>query len=111
MDGNHRSDQDPPSGHPANTLRDDDTVATPTRGDKARGPNFLFIEKTLRFRFPPMLTGDPVTPPSTLHAHWMCAIQQEFGDAVQIINNKNRIVPTIDPPTRLDPKNIKAHFV
>jgi hypothetical protein len=110
MDGTHRSDSDPPSGNPTNTLHDDETVATPPRGGKAKtSKSTALIEKTLRFRFPPMLTGDPVAP-STLHAHWMCAIQQEFGDAVQIIDNQNRVVPKIDP-TRLDPKNIKAHFI
>ena len=109
MDGNHHPDGDPPSGHSANTPRDDDTVATPPRGGKTKAPSTTFIEKTLRFRFPPMFTGDPVAP-STLHAHWMCAIQQEFGNDVQIIDNQNRVVSKIDP-TRIDPKNIKAHFV
>lgn len=94
---------------PANASRDDDTVATPTRGEKGRAPEGHLTEKTLRFRYPPMTSCDHVAP-FMLHVHWMCAVQEAFGEAVQFFDNKNRRVPKIDP-IRLDPTLIKAHFV
>jgi hypothetical protein len=51
MDGAHHSTQDPTSGHSANVPHDDDTIVTPTRGDKARVTNSLFVEKPSGFDF------------------------------------------------------------
>jgi hypothetical protein len=109
MDGTGRVIEDPPAGLRAQATQDDDTVVTPTRGEKERAVVDKFNEKTIRFRFPAMTSGDPVAP-SVVHARWMCIIQEEFGDAVQIFDNNNRIIPKLDP-LRMTTQLTKANFL
>ena len=109
MDGERRTSNDPPSGLQATAASDDDTVQTPTRSEKVQEPTDKLNEKTLRFRFPSMTDGDPVAP-SVVHARWMGLLQEEFGDAVQIYDNKNRIVQKLDP-IRANKQLTKNHFV
>ena len=97
MDGNLPPSDGSRTGLPANGAPDDDTVVTPPRGDRARSNDHSLEEKTIKFRFAPMASGDAV-PPHILHVHWMQAIQQAFGDQeVQFFDNANRRVPVIDP--------------
>ena len=96
MDGNRPPSDSSCTGAPANGAPDDDTVVTPPRGDRAKPNEQSLVEKTIKFRFAPMASGDAVHP-HTLHTHWMQAIQQAFGDKVQFFDNANRRVPVIDP--------------
>ena len=109
MDGNGRASTDSPSGLQTQTTQDDDTIATPPRGENDRASTDKKHEKTLKFRFPPMNTDDMIAP-SFVHARWMCILQEEFGDAVQFFDNKNQIIPRLDP-IRMDQQLVKAYFL
>jgi hypothetical protein len=108
MDGNTPPSDSSRTGVPGNGAPDDDTVATPPRGDRAKSNERSLVEKTIKFRFAPMATGDAVHP-HTLHIHWMQAIQQAFGDQVQFFDNANRRVPVIDP-IRTEASKSKLRF-
>jgi hypothetical protein len=109
MDGDRRTSNDHTSGLQAPATSDDDTVNTPNHGEKVQEKSDMLNEKTLRFRFPSMTDGDPVSP-SVVHARWMGLLQEEFGEAVQIYDNKNRIVKKLDT-IRASKQLIKNHFV
>lgn len=110
MDGNvPPSGAYPRTGIPTAMAPDDDTVATPTRGDKSRPNDQSLEEKTIKFRFPaPVSSGDPI-PPHVLHVHWMQDIQQAFGPQVQFFDNANHKVPVIDP-IRVEATGAKMNF-
>jgi hypothetical protein len=57
-----------------------------------------------------MTDGDPVAP-SVVHARWMCILQEEFGEAVQLFDNKNKIVPKLDPIRASKQLTKHPHFV
>jgi glycerophosphoryl diester phosphodiesterase len=110
MDGTSRASTDSPSGRKTSTTNDDDTVVTPPRGEKvARESIDTINEKTLKFRFPPM-TADDMIAPSVVHARWMCILQEEFGETVQFYDNKNQIIPRLDP-IRMEQQLVKAQFL
>ena len=110
MDGDGRASTDPPSGLQTQTANDDDTVVPPPpRREKDETSNEKTNEKTLKFRFPPM-TADDLIAPSVIHARWMCILQEEFGEAVQFFDNKNQIIPRIDP-IRMEQQLSKAQFL
>ena len=109
MDGTSRASTDSPSGLKTQTINDDDTVITPPCGETDRASIDETNEKTLKFRFPPM-TADDMIAPSVVHARWMCILQEEFGEAVQFFDNKNQIIPCLDP-IRMDRQLVKAHFL
>jgi hypothetical protein len=88
--------------------QDDDTVVTPTRRAKASAPDGQLEEKTLRFRFPTMADGNNVIPP-VLHYHFIAAVQEAFGDQIEILDNKNCRVEKIDM-IRFDLKSQKNTF-
>ena len=66
-------------------------------------------EKTLKFRFPTLGTSNVIIHPAILHAHWINEVTNEFGDMVQILDNRNRPVNKIDP-IRLDPEAHTKQF-
>ena len=53
----HLAENEHPPGR-TNPTADDDTVITPTRGEKTRSNNSLKIEKTIKFRFVPSRDKD-----------------------------------------------------
>ncbi|KAI2503137.1 hypothetical protein MHU86_11328 [Fragilaria crotonensis] len=79
----------PPSVH------DDASDVTPPRGKKMISKDELLIEKTIKFRFPAIQTHDKVSPAS-IHLHWIQTVQEVLGHEIQVINNKNRIIPKVD---------------
>jgi hypothetical protein len=85
----------PPADRRAPDPQDDDTVATPPRGAKQSTQTEQNKEKTLRFRFP-VMTGGNVVAPQVLHYHFIAAVQDAFGDTIQVLDNKNRVVNKID---------------
>ena len=56
------------------------------------------------------MTADDMIAPSVVHARWMCILQEEFGEAVQFFDNKNQIIPHLDP-IRMDQQLAKAQFL
>ena len=110
MDGTSRASTDTPSGLQTQIANDDDTVVPPPpckENDKTSSDKTS--EKTLKFRFPPM-TADDLIAPSVIHARWMCILQEEFGEAVQFFDNKNQILPRLDP-IRMEQQLGKAQFL
>ena len=75
---------------------DDASDITPNDDQNARVKERKREEKALRFRFTQSNRNPNDVNPRTIHLHWMAAIQDEFGDQVHIIDNKNRVVPKVD---------------
>ena len=75
---------------------DDASDVTPTADGNSRVKDRQREEKTIRFRFVPNRATTTVVSPRVIHLHWIKAIQDEFGESVQILDNHNRIVPKID---------------
>jgi hypothetical protein len=95
--GSAASTPAPPDDRRAPDPQDDDTVATPPRGaTTTTTPDGKNQEKTLRFRFPVMTGGNSIVAPPVLHYHFIAAVQDAFGDTIQFIDNKNRVVNKID---------------
>jgi hypothetical protein len=86
----------PPADRHAPDHQDEDTVATPQRRAKQSTSDDKHQEKTLRFRFPVMTGGSNIAAPPVLHYHFIAAVQDAFGDSIQILDNKNRVVNKID---------------
>jgi hypothetical protein len=85
----------PPS---SSSCADDDTIATPPKGDKSLSHGLRVEEKTLKFRFPsPHKSNDGNINPLVLHVHWMHEVQKSFGNGVQFFDNKNRKIGEVDP--------------
>ncbi|KAI2491612.1 hypothetical protein MHU86_22956 [Fragilaria crotonensis] len=103
----HLAEDGNPSGR-TNPTADDDTVITPTRGEKTRSNNGLKIEKTIKFRFVPPRDKDGVHP-AILHAHWMHEVTKAFGEDVKFFDNRNRIVGKVDP-LRTNPEEHTLQF-
>ncbi|KAI2495727.1 hypothetical protein MHU86_18786 [Fragilaria crotonensis] len=103
----HLAEDGNPSGR-MNPTADDDTVITPTRGEKTRSNNGLKIEKTIKFRFVPPRDKDGVHP-AILHAHWMHEVTKAFGEDVKFFDNRNRIVGKVDP-LRTNPEEHTLQF-
>ncbi|KAI2490819.1 hypothetical protein MHU86_23754 [Fragilaria crotonensis] len=103
----HLAEDGNPSGR-TNPTADDDTVITPTRGEKTRSNNGLKIEKTIKFRFVPPRDKDGVHP-AILHAHWMYEVTKAFGEDVKFFDNRNRIVGKVDP-LRTNPEEHTLQF-
>jgi hypothetical protein len=83
-------------------VADDETVVTPTRGERTKQKDRVCVEKTLKFRFVPSTNKDNVHP-AILHAHWMHEVIMAFGgNIVQLFDNRNRKVTKIEP-LRTDP--------
>jgi hypothetical protein len=83
---------------PPNTLpeADDDTVITPPRGERTKIKDNLRVEKTIKFRFVPSTDNDSVHP-ANLHSHCIHEVKKSFGEEVQFLDNRNRLVTKIDP--------------
>lgn len=96
--------------HPSPDLEaDDDTVVTPTRGERTQRKDKVCVEKTLKFRFVPSTKKDNVHP-AILHAHWMHEVITAFGgNSVQFFDNRNRQVTKIEP-LRTDPEVYTQQF-
>jgi hypothetical protein len=88
---------------------DDDTVATPPKGEKSKTRGSIVEEKTLKFRFPPLKGNDGNVNPLLLHVHWMHEVQTAFGDSVQFIDNNNRKIGKLDP-LRTTPESQTHYF-
>lgn len=88
---------------------DDETVVTPTRGERMKPKERTSVEKTLKFRFVPSRNNDNIHP-AILHAHWMHEVLMAFGgDSVQFLDNRNRQVTKIEP-LRTDPEAYIQQF-
>ncbi|KAI2501779.1 hypothetical protein MHU86_12699 [Fragilaria crotonensis] len=74
---------------------DDASDVTPPGGSGARTNGQQLVEKTVKFRFLVNQSGEPVLP-SKLHLHWIQAVQEYYGDAVQIMNNNGQTMPIVD---------------
>jgi hypothetical protein len=74
---------------------DDASDVTPPGGRAGRTNVQQLVEKTVKFRFLVNESGEPVSP-SKLHLHWIQAVQEYFGDDVQIMNNNGQTMPTVD---------------
>jgi hypothetical protein len=109
MNGSAASVPAPPDGDHVPGSTDDDTVATPTRRAKQPSPDDKSEEKTLRFRFPVMNTGNNNVPPPMLHYHFISTVQDAFGDKVKFLDNNNRILEKNDM-IRFDIKHQKNTF-
>ena len=86
------SAKQPPDPHLAD---DETTIATPPKGRKTNRNDPGMTSKVLKFRFSPT-TKKQQAAPSLIHTHWMHAVQDAFGEDVEIINNRNQKVDTID---------------
>ena len=75
---------------------DDASDATPVDVRNSRIKDSQLDEKTVKFRFVPSRTNDTPISPRVFHSHWIKAVQDEFGDQIQILDNHNRPVPKID---------------
>ena len=76
---------------------DDASDVTPTADGYSWVKDRQKDENTVRFRYVPNRdTGKPAVSPRIVHLHWMNAIQDEFGENVQTMDNHNGIVPKID---------------
>jgi hypothetical protein len=82
----------PPDPHLAD---DETTIATPPKGNTTNRNDQGMKSKVLKFRFSPTPHKQQV-PPSIIHTHWMHAVQEAFGTDVDIINNRNQKVDTIN---------------
>ena len=102
----------PPHFFQSPSAEDDETVVTPTRGDKMKSNESMREEKTIKFRFPPSRTKEINVHPVVLHAHWMQEVQNAFGEGVQFFDNNNRQLVNLDP-LRINPdtqiNNLKVH--
>jgi hypothetical protein len=79
----------PPDPH----LADDETnIATPPKGRKANRNDPGMTSKVIKFRFSPTTTKKQQAVPSLIHTHWMHAVQDAFGEDVEIISNRNKKV-------------------
>ncbi len=88
---------------------DDNTVATPPKGEKRRTRELVVEEKTLKFRFPPPKDSDGNVNPLVLHVHWMHEVQTAFGEGVLFFDNGNRKLSKLDP-LRDMPESQAHHF-
>jgi hypothetical protein len=88
---------------------DDDTVITPTRGERMKHNDSLRVEKTIKFRFIPSNDNTDKVHPAILHAHWIDEVKKSFGEEVQFLDNRNRIVTKMDP-LRVDPELHSQQF-
>jgi hypothetical protein len=103
---------DPPF-HSANNKSDDETVVTPTRGERTKPNDRESVEITLKFRFVPSRDNDNIHP-AILHTHWMHEVATAFDkDNVRFFDNRNRQLSKIEP-LRIDPeeyiKQFNLHF-
>lgn len=78
------------------TFSDELSDVTPTDDRNARGKDCHRVEKTLRFRFAPSNRTEDNIAPGHVHLHWITAVQETFGDQVRIIDNHNRVLPTVN---------------
>jgi hypothetical protein len=77
--------------------QDDDTVVTPPRRAQKSNSDDQSDEKTLMFRFPVIVDLEKsIVPPPVLHYHFIAAVQDAFGDQIQVLDNNNRKVGKID---------------
>ena len=96
----------PPDPHLAD---DESTIATPPKGNKTIRNNQGMTSKVLKFRFSPTQQKQQV-PPSIIHTHWMHAVQEAFGEEVEIINNRNQKVESINLIHWSNPLTHKKQF-
>jgi hypothetical protein len=68
-----------PSTSPT-TEEDNNTVVTPTRGERAKTNYDSRVEKTIKFRFVPTNDNNDSVHPAILHAHWMYEVKKSFGE-------------------------------
>ena len=95
--GSAASNPAPPADSRAPGSQDDDTVVTPTRRAQKSNSDNPFDEKTLMFRFPVIVDLDKsIVAPPVLHYHLLAAVQDAFGDQIQLLDNNNRKVEKID---------------
>jgi hypothetical protein len=93
------------SPHPSPN-EDDDTVVTPTRGERVKPKERTSVEKTLKFRFVPSRNNDSIHP-AILHAHWMHEVTMAFGgDQVLFLDNRNRQVTKIEGTYQAVPSSL-----
>ena len=77
--------------------QDDDTIVTPTRGERKKSNVRSSVEITLKFRFVPTNDNDNIHP-AILHSHWIHEVLKAFGgDIIQFFDNRNRQVSKVDP--------------
>ena len=108
--GSAASNPAPPADSRVPGSQDDDTVVTPPRRTKKSNSDDQSDEKTLMFRFPVVVDLEKgIVAPPVLHYHFLAAVQEAFGDQIQILDNKNRKVDKIDI-IGLDIKNQKSSF-
>jgi hypothetical protein len=105
---NNRSQPTPPA-----PSADDETVVTPTRGERNKTNDRKSVEIALKFRIVPSSDNDNIHP-AILHAHWMHEVATSFGgDNVKFFDNRNRQASKIEP-LRIDPeehiKQFNLHF-
>ena len=79
----------------ATDLPDDASDTTPVDVRNSRVKDSQRDEKTVKFRFIPSRTSDIPISPRVIHSHWIKAVQDEFGEQIQILDNHNRPVPKI----------------
>ena len=77
------------------TQNDDASDATPSNRRVPQLKSAMLIERTVKFRFMPAGDGEPV-PPYLVHLHWIQAVQENFGQSVQIYNNNGCVMPKVD---------------
>jgi hypothetical protein len=100
------ADKQPPS---PSSLEDDDTDATPPKGERSKTRGSVVQEKTLKFRFPPPKSNDDNVDALVLHIHWMHEVQTAFGEGVTFFDNNNRKIGKLDP-LRNKPDSKTHHF-
>ena len=95
--GSAASNPAPPANSRTPASQDDDTVVTPTRRAQKNTSDNPSDEKTLMFRFPVIVDLEKsVVAPPVLHYHFLAAVQEAFGDQIQLLDNNNRKVEKID---------------
>ncbi|KAI2509638.1 hypothetical protein MHU86_4758 [Fragilaria crotonensis] len=78
-------------------MQDDASDITPPGGSVKRGNQRLNTEKTWKFRFVTDKNNrqDHVSS-AKVHLHWLQAVQEAFGDDIQIMTNKGKPLPKVD---------------
>ena len=93
-----------------NVADDEITIATPPKGKKSKSHDPGMTSKMIKFRFSPPTNQKQQVAPSLIHTHWMHPVQETFGDDVEIINNRNQKVETINLLQWSNPLNHKKQF-
>jgi hypothetical protein len=92
---------------------DNDTVFTPTCGERAMSNEGMRVGKRSSSDSYPPETMTMHVHPANLHAHWMNEVKSSLGDTVQFLDNRNCPVGKLDPlktDSEVHSQNFQIHY-